>query len=91
MQVIAGHERPIGSLFKVESCLTRYRAADVKLWEPNEGDDGLVRIIKKEEFANSYIVEPVAVPAEVQTKVGWYTTTETIPGYTEQEKCEVSK
>lgn len=38
VQVIAGHERPIGSLFKVKSCLTRYRAADVKLWEPNEGE-----------------------------------------------------
>ena len=38
LQVIAGNERPIGSLFKVKSCLTRYRAADVKLWEPNEGE-----------------------------------------------------
>lgn len=38
LQVIAGHERPIGSLFKVESCLTRYRATDVKLWQPKEGE-----------------------------------------------------
>ena len=38
VQVIAGHERPIGSLFKVKSCLTRYRAADVKLWTPKEGE-----------------------------------------------------
>ena len=38
VQVIAGHERPIGSLFKVKSCLTSYKVADVKLWEPKEGE-----------------------------------------------------
>ena len=38
LQVIAGNERPIGNIFKVKSCLTRYKAADVKLWEPNEGE-----------------------------------------------------
>ena len=30
-------------------------------------------------------------PSEVQTKVGWRLVTETVPGYTEHEKCEVSK
>ena len=30
-------------------------------------------------------------PSEVQTKVGWRIVTETVPGYTEHEKCEVSK
>lgn len=72
LQVIAGHERPIGSLFKRKSCLTRYKAADVKLWEPNEGEwcwskyDGLVRVIKKETSTNSYIVEPVALTIQRQ-------------------------
>lgn len=31
------------------------------------------------------------IPSEVQTKVGWRIVTETLPGYQEHEKCEVSK
>lgn len=31
------------------------------------------------------------IPSEVQTKVGWRIVIQTLPGYTEHEKCEVSK
>ena len=34
----ACHEKPIGSLFRVESCSTRYKADNVKLWQPKEGE-----------------------------------------------------
>ena len=61
LQVIAGHERPIGSLFKVESCLTRYRAADVKLWQPQPDElvilkdkNGIISVIKYNGEPNVY-------------------------------------
>lgn len=61
LQVIAGHERPIGSLFKVESCLTRYRADDVKLWQPQPDElvilkdkNGIISVIKYNGEPNVY-------------------------------------
>ena len=38
LRVIAGHERPINSVFQIESCLTRYKLSDVELWQPKEGE-----------------------------------------------------
>lgn len=38
LEVIGGHERPIGTVFKIESCMTRYRKEDVILWKPKEGE-----------------------------------------------------
>ena len=38
LRVIAGHERPINSVFQIKSCLTRYKLSDVELWQPKEGE-----------------------------------------------------
>lgn len=35
---IKGNQRPINTIFKVEDEYTRYRVADVKLWQPRSGD-----------------------------------------------------
>lgn len=38
LRVIAGHERPMNSVFQIKSCLTRYKLSDVELWQPREGE-----------------------------------------------------
>ena len=38
LRVIAGHERPINSVFQIKSCLTRYKLSDVELWQPKKGE-----------------------------------------------------
>lgn len=52
------------------------------------------KYIKFTQYAKTIQVLPKLIyhiPSEVQTKVGWRIVTETLPGYTEHEKCEVSK
>lgn len=38
LRVIAGHERPMNSVFQIKSCLTRYKLSDVELWQPKKGE-----------------------------------------------------
>ena len=35
---IKGNQRPLNTIFKVEDEYTRYRAADVRPWQPKPGD-----------------------------------------------------
>ena len=62
LRVIAGHERPINSVFQIKSCLTRYKLSDVELWQPKEGewcwekDYGLSLVISNDENGINCIV-----------------------------------
>lgn len=68
LRVIAGHERPINSVFQIKSCLTRYKLSNVELWRPKEGEYimnhryGLCRVVKSKENApDEVLLHPVAL------------------------------
>lgn len=68
LRVIAGHERPINSVFQIKSCLTRYKLSNVELWRPKEGEYimnhryGLCRVERyKEDSISEILVYPIAL------------------------------
>lgn len=58
---IKGNQRPLNTIFKIEDEYTRYRVADVKLWQPKPGDlvilknkNDIISIIKYNGETNIY-------------------------------------